>query len=501
MDAERAGRQAFAASQERFDRLVSWLEGNQAAGLTHGELETLLQADGRELLRQLLQEHLDLRAVREARLPAVVDSAGAPWTRAESGHRRHLETVLGEVAVTRIAYRRPGEENLHPADAALNLPVERQSHGLRRLAAIEASRGSFDDAVAAIAQATGQNLGKRQVEDLTKAAAGDVEAFYAARRQSTGDPDDLVVISCDGKGIVMRPDALRPATAAAAEGAKKKLSTRLSRGEKANRKRMAEVGTVYEATPSARCPADILPEKGDQPHDVTPAPKAKGKWLIASVVEDAAVVVTTIFDEAERRDPTHERTWVGLVDGNQPQIAAITKQAKARGVTVHVIVDFIHVLEYLWKATWCFHQEGDPAAEAWVRTAALGILAGKATTVAGAIRRRATRAGLEPDRRKGADACATYLSNKSAYLDYPKALKEGWPIATGVIEGACRHLVKDRMDLTGARWGLQGAEAVLKLRSLRSNGDFEAYWKFHLEQECSRVHESRYANGVIPGAA
>ncbi|MFN2569443.1 MAG: hypothetical protein ABR564_07565 [Candidatus Dormibacteria bacterium] len=133
------------------------------------------------------------------------------------------------------------------------------------------------------------------------------------------------------------------------------------------------------------------------------------------------------------------------MDGNHQQIAAITKQAKARGVSVHIIVDFVHVLEYLWKATWCFHQEGDPAAEAWVRKAALGVLAGKATAVAGTVRRRATRAGLEPDRRKGVDACATYLSNKSAYLDYPKALQEGWPIATGVIEGACRHLVKDRM--------------------------------------------------------
>jgi len=98
-------------------------------------------------------------------------------------------------------------------------------------------------------------------------------------------------------------------------------------------------------------------------------------------------------------------------------------------------------------------------------------------------------------------ACAAYLTNKARYLDYPTALKEGWPIATGVIEGACRHLVKDRMDLTGARWGLDGAEAVLKLRALRSNGDFDEYWAYHLTQERERVHESRYANKVIPRAA
>ena len=88
-----------------------------------------------------------------------------------------------------------------------------------------------------------------------------------------------------------------------------------------------------------------------------------------------------------------------------------------------------------------------------------------------------------------------------AYLHYPTVLKKGWPIATGIIEGACRHLVKDRMDLTGARWGLHGAEAVLKLRAIRCNGDFDAYWSYHLGKEQRRVHRSRYADNRIPQAA
>ena len=114
---------------------------------------------------------------------------------------------------------------------------------------------------------------------------------------------------------------------------------------------------------------------------------------------------------------------------------------------------------------------------------------------------QATNAHLEPARRKGADDCASYLTAKVRYLDYPTALEKGWPIATGIIEGACRHLVKDRMDSTGARWGLEGAEAVLKLRALRCNGDFDAYWHYHPSQERRRVHQSRYAADVIPQAA
>ena len=128
------------------------------------------------------------------------------------------------------------------------------------------------------------------------------------------------------------------------------------------------------------------------------------------------------------------------------------------------------------------------------------MLEGHATNVAGTIRRKATTAKLDPAARKPADDAAAYLTNKAPYLDYPTALANGWPIATGIIEGACRHLVKDRFDITGARWGLAGAEAILKLRALKANGDFDTYWHYHLNQEQHHIHEARYLNHVIPAA-
>ena len=208
-----------------------------------------------------------------------------------------------------------------------------------------------------------------------------------------------------------------------------------------------------------------------------------------------------MFDEAERRDAAHERTWVALVDGNNHQIDRIHAEAASRDVKVTTIIDFIHVIEYLWRAAWSFFDEGDATAETWVHDKALAILDGKASTVAAAIRRKATCLRLDKADRANADRAATYLLNKKPYLNYPAALANGWPIATGVIEGACRHLVKDRMDITGARWGLHGAEAVLQLRALRANNDLDTYWTYHLTQEHQRVHETRYTNGVIPAAA
>jgi hypothetical protein len=258
---------------------------------------------------------------------------------------------------------------------------------------------------------------------------------------------------------------------------------------------------VFDATAAPRTSADILPVDDTERAQIRPGPVALNKWLTASVVADAASVVAQIFAEADRRDPDHARTWVALVDGNNHQIDRIQAEATRRGIDVTILCDFIHVLEYLWKAAWSFHQEGDPAAEQWVHDKAIAVLAGKATRVAAGLRRATTRRGLDPPQRAGAEACATYLINKQRYLDYPTALHNGWPIATGVIEGACRHLVKDRMDITGARWGLPGAEAILKLRALRSNGDFNAYWRYHLAQERRRVHESRYLNGLTPQAA
>jgi len=490
--------QAFSSSQAIFSSVAGFLFAEESQSLTHSELEARIVADVRGLARQLYQDHLDLRAVREARIDGVNDAGGTLHNAIEPGHHRQLETIVGEVTVTRLAYRARGKENLHLADAALNLPTERHSHGLSELAAIEATRGSYKEAQAAIERSTGIGLGKRQVEALTRSAASDVDVFYARLAREPADQADTLVISADGKGIVMRPDALRAATKNAA-ARPKKLKTRLSKGEKKDRKRIAELAVVYDAAPVERS-AEAIFSRGDG--EAKPeAPEAKNKWLTASVVEDAAEVISDAFDEATRRDPERKRRWVALVDGANHQIARIRAEAKRRGVEIAIVVDLVHVVEYIWGAAWCFFDEGDPAAEAWVAEKALAVLEGKSGIVAGAIRRKATYLGLDEKSRKKADECARYLKNKAPYLDYPKALAAGWPIATGVIEGACAHLVRDRFDITGARWSLEGAEAMLKLRAVRANGDWSGYWRYHLAEERRRVHERLYIDGVIPQAA
>ena len=433
-------------------------------------------------------------------------------TRAERGRIRPLMTKFGQVRVSRIAYRSPGRPNVHLVDAALNLPEEKHSHGLRKLAAAEAARGSMEGAQAAITRATGVTIGKRQVEAMARRAAAHVEAFYAWRVIEPAPDGWPLVLTFDGKGIVMLPEALRPATAKAAASAEGKLATRLSPGEKNGRKRMGEVACVYDAAPAPRAPEEVIstpaqkrkkrkaqagkPGKKQKPRE----PQARNKWLTASVTDDIPAVIAAAFDEAERRDPGHQREWLVLIDGNNTQIEAVAAEAARRGVTVTIIIDFIHVLEYCWQAAWSFFDKGEPAAEEWVADQARKILHGKAAQVAAGIRRRATACGYSGPERAGADECARYLDNKQDYLDYATALAKGWPIATGIIEGACRHIVKDRMDITGARWGLEGAEAILKLRALIANGDFDDYWRFHLRREHERIHHAKYRETYVLAA-
>jgi len=213
----------FGASRQCAEETLSWLEGPEAAALAHAELEDQLDVRGRQLLRTMLQDHLSLRAVNEVRMQSVVDSDGVAHGAVETGHRRPLATIFGTVEVQRLTYRHRGHPNLCPADALLNLPTERHSHGLRRLAAVEASRGSFEEAAAALERATGQHVGKRQVENLSARSATDVEEFYATREHTQVDESDALVISADGKGIVMRPDSLREQTAKAAAAAQTEI--------------------------------------------------------------------------------------------------------------------------------------------------------------------------------------------------------------------------------------------------------------------------------------
>lgn len=481
----------FKQANEQYAKLVNSLSAEDAQDWEHGEVEEHITEFGTELMRRLFQGYLDLRYAQEEYQKDVWGSDGEARPHRRKKTQRQLETVFGEVVVTRVGYstQKPEVSALYPQDGKLNLAADKYSDGLRRRVAEETSKVSFAETSETIAKTTGGEIGKRQCEEVSVKVAQDFDTFYAQRAQSGSESTtDLMVLTTDGKGIVMHSKDLREVTAKAAEKSAQSSQTRLSPGQKRQRKRMATVASVYSVPQFERRPEDIIGDQRDPPE--RPAISNKRVW--ADVRQDAKTVISEAFEEAARRDPEHQREWVVLVDGEKHQLDYIKAESKRVGVEVTIVLDFIHVLEYVWKAAFCFFESGSKEVDAWVMERGLRILQGKASDVAAGIRRSATLKNLSSSEREKADKCADYLLKYRPYLRYDQYLEHGYPIATGVIEGACRHLVNDRMDITGARWRLDRAEAVLRIRALRSSGDFDEYWQFHKLQEFKRNHADKF---------
>lgn len=345
----------FSEAGEAFFQIIEKLRSEESQNLAHGAIEEVIDRQGREILRLLFQGHLDQRAREEQREEAVLGSDGEERGRCREGTSCVLQTLFGDVRVSRKGYSSAQAGSLFPLEISLNLPPDKYSDGLRRQVAVESSKNSFDEALSTINDLTVQRVGKRQAEELVDKIALDFEPFYEQRGMNI-EPleEDLLILSFDGKGVVVRQEDLREATRQAALAASSQASRgRLAPGEKKNRKRMAEVATVYSLQSRQRSAEEIMGT--GVPMEEGPRPKAANKRVWASLQREPEEVIREAFEEALARDPQRQRQWLALVDG----------------------------------------------------------------------------------------------------LQYDGYCYNGWPLASGVIEGACRHLVKDRMELTGARWGIE----------------------------------------------
>ena len=456
---------------------------DSASQQDHGSIEKYIRTEGDEVLRHLLQGYLDKQAHEETPVQSITGSDGHQRNHIRQNTSRSVTSLFGSVTVKRRGYSQRKLSSVFPLDAELGLNADQYSDGVRRRIVADVIDRSYDRAIHHHRENCAGLVGKRQAMQLAEDMSQDFETFYKQRATEIELTNDLLVLSFDGKGLVMQPDGLRDGTRKNAEKSNNKQQTRLSPGQKKDRKRMAQVATVYTIKPDIRTATSImdLDKKDDKVARLRPRLRNKRVW--ASVEREPEDVIEEAFDEALRRDPEQKRQWVVLVDGHPHQLKLITRTLKQKQVQAVIVMDFIHVLEYLWKAGHCLHEKGDESVERWVAERALKVLCGQSDRVARGIRQSASKRGLT--KREAIDKCASYLQKNRSRLCYDKALSEGFPIASGVIEGACRHLINDRMDITGARWSLQGAEAILKLRSVYSSGDWEDYWAFH--KPCSQA--------------
>ena len=478
---------ALADSAEQFAGLAGWV-ADESRYLDHAEREDAIMEEGRDLERKLLQATYKLDAALEGRADQVTSAAGIRHGTVEAGQKRGLQTVSGPVEVERMAYRNRREPNLYPADARQALPADPYSMGMRALAARHLAASGYQQAQELIEDRTGVRIGHAQLAGIARDLAAWTGDFYAERARDAEEDlpaTDVIMMQGDGKGIAMRPEHRKNAGK--------------DDGTRPGIKKMAEIVAVADFTPAVREPQDIAaPPARRKAH---PGPKARDKWVSASVTESIEDMIGAAFDEADRRDPQRVRQRIFLVDGNKQQLAAIGDHAKARKLKVPVLIDYIHVSGYLGKAAAALHP-GDPvAAGQWADGQLLRVLHGRAKAVAATLASVAAKTRANPRKRHldlaDLDRAVTYLTNNHQHMKYDKAHANGWPIATGLIEGSCRFVIEDRFGITGARWSPEGAEDVLKIRAVVVNGDLGDYMRYYKQRYRDEHHLARYNEDTI----
>jgi len=428
-------------------------------------------------VRLLLQAHVDSRGDGDVGEAIVLQRPDGPVRLGyKRRHSRPVLTLFGEVRVTRMSYGAPGCKAIHPLDRQLRLPGRTWSYECQRRLLRAVVCSPFDEAISFFAEMTGTAVPKRSAEQLVREAAVDFDAFYAQRPAACVKParGEILVAAIDCKGIPMvKPErALRV--------------VRRGKGQKANKKRMATVAAVHNQTPVVRTPQEVLDSlfstDGRPERQARPRPGHKRVW--ASLTADKDTFINDVKAEMTRRDPRRRRTWVIVTDGERALQHRVTDSFQS----VTLILDYLHVAEKLWKAAHALYREGSPDAQAFVYQRAKRILEGQVDQVVKGLKLIVTKRKLTGSKAKTLCDVAAYYRRNRERMRYDTYLANGWPIASGSVEGACKNLIRDRFERSGMRWTPETAEALLKLRALHLSSDFDAYWEFHIERDQQRLY-------------
>lgn len=479
---------ALEEARKAIRSLEGWLLSSEVLALPIHQVERDQMAKGREVMRLLLQAHINARGCGDVG-PAVSvrDGEEVVFLNHRRKADRDLRTVFGPVEVKRLAYSQRGKLAVHPIDESLQLGQRSYSYETKRLYIREAVKGPFGEATTMVNELTGLQSSKRTVEDVVREGAVDFESFYKQRIVSPPEETgDIVVVAVDCKGIpIIREDGEVPRVVAGAP---------LERQEGV--KRMATVAAVYTAKSRPRTPEEVVEslfKDPSKPKVVKPKgerearPEQKRIW--ASLDDGKDAVIRQAGAEAARRNPGGTKTEVALTDGER----ALQQRVRLHLPTMILILDLLHVLEKLWKVANVFYgkeKAGAPAREAWVYKQALRILQGKVSHVVRGIRQSATKRKLKGDNAKKVGLAAAYLYRNRPYMRYNEYLAQGLPIASGVVEGACKTLIKDRMERSGMRWRVS-TEAMLRMRAVYLSGDLDEYWDFHIAEDQKRLYGGR----------
>jgi hypothetical protein len=443
----------------------------KAQGMEIGDVErrllSLVMAVGRAALEEFVAERGTGYAGKE-----IVDAQGnwRPYVRDRSCSYR---SIFGPVTVRRAYYYTPGSPGVFPLDGELNMPKRGYSYVVQEFSSRLAVTMSYEDAQEILNSFFPVKAPIRSLESIVGDLCDEVDRFYEKETPPQVRPDAAVTVATvDKKGIVIRK--LNEDQAGSQVG--------FNNPEKPGKKKMATVISTYVTPRYLRTPDDILQEVSDEGSSHS-RPKPQNKITWGSLTDGTETTVARLKKAVDQRLPKGNEL-VCLLDGERSLWALVYAYFPA----AFFVLDIFHVLEHLGKAALCFYDEGSPQAREFVTERLRMLLQGKAGRMIGGLKQMLSKHELSGAKKHCLEQVIGYLERNRKTMRYEICLTKGYPIGSGVIEGACRNLINDRLELTGMSWTLQGAESVTRLRAVHINKDWDAFWTYRRQSERRRLY-------------
>jgi hypothetical protein len=452
-----------------FEGLLNLVTGAEAQTATVNQMERSLLRQLLHMGRKLLQVFLAHRTEAESHAPQY------GWQRQKFLYHSQKAvdylSVFGKLEVSRAYFYVSGYSGKTPLDQALSWPERCYSDLLMECAELLAVDSAYDKATQVLARLLGVDVSVLALETTVAEHSQTVQKFYA-QREAFPRPEEgsILIVQADGKGVRLVRDETPP-------------TGRRGKGEKKTRKKEAIAVAVYTIAPYSRTPQEVVAALFQEgtPTDTRPLPQHK---QVFASLDGKAAALRRLARWAAKREGRQIRQHVALTDGAE----ALQDQMGHYFPNFTLVLDIIHVVEHLWAAGTALYGETDPQREAWVRTQTLDLLSSRLNPVLDRLEKSLKTLTATSHAAKVLRRVAGYLQRNRPYMDYARYLKRGWPIGTGVIEGACRHLVKDRMELSGMRWTIAGAEALLALRAVDQNGDWDTFHQFRRQHRHKQLY-------------
>jgi hypothetical protein len=470
---------AILKSQEQFDRMLEFVRHATRDGMPVDQVERGLWSRLLALGHAMLEGFVEAQGTGD--LGPTIEHEGRTLRRLERLHERRYVSIFGEMSIRRHVYgtRETQKHELVPLDARLMLPEGEFSYVLQDWDQHLCVKGPYGEARETAQEILGLGQSVRGLEEMNLNMSRQVESFRQSQpTPPAGEEASILVLTSDGKGVPMRKDEM------AKSGRRKK-------GEKANKKRMACVGSVYTIEPFVRSAGDVVDEvMREKAKEKRPVPQHKEvRAELTRPIEGREVngkdrIFAWFKQQVEARNPKQDKPVVCVMDGER----ALWKMLAGYLTGVICILDIFHVLERLWQAAHCFCAEGSDEAKAFVSQRLERILQGGVGYVIGGLKQMGYKQRLKGAKLKQLEAAIGYLQNNRRFMRYDEYLAAGYPIGSGVAEGACRHLVKDRMERTGMRWQVPSAQAMLDLRAVHISEQWEAFQRYRVEAEGCRLY-------------